>query len=695
MEGTRVWQAGDQGGELEPLLGAWFHDNDEGLLVVEAGSGHVCYFNPRAVDLLGGEDGLLGQSSTLHDILLPSKHYQNRDDDITAELQMADGSWVSRSFKFARVASHYLVRVRPDGAASPPSSHHNFEQIEKLLPLGIFEVDSDLQLVHANGSFYQLLGQAEDELGAGNWLDNVHGADSAALSQQVGQAIKEKGSLDVEVRLVDGQGQQRWVALKLVTMRDGAGELSGMLGVMLDIDARRVAEESVWELAHYDPLTRLLNRNSATLQLHEALKRSRRRGLMALLYLDLDGFKAVNDNLGHGVGDILLQTVANRIRNLLRNEDNFARLGGDEFCVVLEAVGRPVNGVHLAQQIVELVRRPYEIDGRMVRISASIGVATCRLHGERTPQVEEMARDLLRHADMAMYEAKKEGRDRVHLYDPSLDSWHSEQLELMNDLSAAMAQEQFQLSYQPQVDFASGRVVGVEALLAWHHPERGGIPANRFIPLLEETGLIHAMGRWVLERALADYSRTFQHLATGDTPFSLAVNLAPAELSDTELPDVLAQMLVKYRVRPHCLLVEITESGVLADRIQALEVIQSIRALGVGVALDDFGTGHSSLSLLHTLPLTQLKLDRRFIKGLPRDGDGAAMCRTMLALAKSMELETVAEGVESKEQHQFLRELGCELFQGFICSPAVTPEAIVDMAELECGVSLVGTSSSD
>jgi len=420
---------------------------------------------------------------------------------------------------------------------------------------------------------------------------------------------------------------------------------------------RRRAEELVQHLAFHDALTGLANRSLLIDRLSTALAQARRSGqTLAVLFLDLDGLKIVNDTLGHATGDSVLRSVADQLQRLVREADTVAREGGDEFVLLLPAIAEAEDAVEAARRILERLREPTVLEEREFTITGSIGIALYP-HDGAEPEA------LLRSADLAMYRAKERGGNDYQICTPAIHASIVERMDLESDLRRALQEGEFVLHYQPQVDLRTGRVCGVEALLRWQHPERGLVLPAEFIPLAEKTGLIPRLGEWVLRTACAQY-KAWQEAGLRCT--SVAVNVSPRQLQQPDLIDTVAQVLQETGLGASSLRLEITESAVMRDVEMAVNFLRDLRGMGVEISVDDFGTGYSSLSHLKRLPIDEVKIDRSFVQGVPADLDDAAIVTAIIGLAESLNLRVVAEGVETSEQLAFLKEHGCHIMQGYL-----------------------------
>ena len=469
-------------------------------------------------------------------------------------------------------------------------------------------------------------------------------------------------------RCKDGRVVPTWQAISAVTTPDG--HVSHYVSAFSDISQRKEAEEQIRHLAYYDSLTRLPNRRLLIDRLTLALAAgSRRQRHGALLFIDLDHFKVLNDTEGHDVGDLLLVEVARRLRSSVREGDTVARLGGDEFVVMLEDLDEDereaaAQAEAAAEKIRQVTSDPFLLHGREHHTTLSIGIGI--FHDQR-----DSVEDLLKHADVAMYQAKSDGRNAVRFFDPRMQSALEQRATLEGELRRVVSQGELVLFYQPQID-SQHRVLGAEGLLRWRHPTRGLVPPSEFIPLAEETGLIVPIGQWVLETACTQLKVWEADPATRD--LVLAVNVSVRQFRQPDFADQVREVLTKTGANPSRLKLELTESLVVDNVEDTVAKMAALRELGVGFAMDDFGIGYSSLSNLKLLPLDQLKIDRSFVQGVADEGGDAVIVRTIIAMAKSLGLNVIAEGVEEEAQRQFLDNNGCPTFQGYLYSQPVPIE---------------------
>ncbi len=449
--------------------------------------------------------------------------------------------------------------------------------------------------------------------------------------------------------------------------------LVGVFGYRL---ARSIssATRQVAYLAYHDKLTGLHNRSMFVLKLDQGLKDAARHGhRLAVFFVDLDRFKNINDTLGHEAGDHLLKEVSGRFATCLRASDSIARLGGDEFVVMLSGRFDDEHLASVARKILVAVARPIRLCGQEFRVTASVGISVYPGDG-----VDE--RSLMKHADIAMYQAKEDGKNNFAFYRAALNQHSIERLAFESSLRHALDQRHFEVHYQPKVDFRTGSIIGFEALLRWNHADLGQVPPTKFIPVAEETGLIVPLGRWVLETACA------QHVAwreQGRPPLTMAVNLSARQFGDDHLLDDVRRILRDTRMEPSCLEFEITESMLMHDVERSGQVLRAFRDMGIRLSVDDFGTGYSSLANLRQFPIDTIKVDRSFIRDLAENREDKAIADAIIAMGRTLGMTIVAEGVETREQADFLREHGCDQFQGFLFSKAVSPERIAELIDQE------------
>lgn len=457
-----------------------------------------------------------------------------------------------------------------------------------------------------------------------------------------------------------------WISVGAIDDDRGRREYVAMFS---DITARKEDEERIRYQANYDALTGLPNRSLFLDRLGLAMAQARRsQSHVGLMYIDLDDFKLVNDTLGHEVGDTLLQQASLRLRAAVREADTVARLGGDEFTIILQDIARGEDAAGVASQVVESLSRPYVLDGQEAFVGASIGITVY-------PDDAGDTTTMLRNADMAMYRAKAQGRNRYQFFTPEMNAHAVNRMGLKSDLPHALDRKEFSLLFQPVVDLASGTVVAGEALLRWHHPNRGIIRPDEFIALAEETGVIAPLGEWVLAeacRTAAIWNRDSQ------SPVGIAVNVSGRQLRRGRFVEFVSRTLQETGLRAESLTLEIAETAVLGDGTEVIERLNELRSLGVSIAIDDFGTGYSSLGVLRKLPVDTLKIDRSFIGDITTDQGDAALTEAIIALAGRLALNVVAEGVETTAHLEMLEIWGCDRAQGHLFSTPVAADAFLD-----------------
>ena len=548
------------------------------------------------------------------------------------------------------------------------------DQAEEKLALAAKALDSAAEgvvvvqggrILTVNRAFTAITGyQPEDALGKP--LSMLLAESEEAHRDERRRSVLETGVWQGEVlgRRKNGEVYPVWSSISRATY--GPGETL-LVSVFSDISAAKQYESSLQHLAHYDALTQLPNRVLFRERLTDMLARAERHGnVLALLFIDLDRFKPINDTLGHQAGDELLQRVAERLAACVRASDTIARLGGDEFTVLLDELHSPDEAGIVARNILDALERPYILSGQAQYISASIGIACY-------PSDSIEAETLLRQADMAMYRAKQEGRNGYRFFAPEFNLQASERLFMANSLRAALEREELKLVFQPSVNLATGKVTGIEALIRWEHPEKGTILPSRFISLAEESGLIEPIGEWVLREA-AGRARKWKE--AGLFSGRIAVNLSPRQFRRSDLAGRMLAVLAEVGLAPRDLEFEVTEGMVMEHPERAVRVLEELSAAGVSVSIDDFGTGYSSLAYLKRFPVHCLKIDRSFVSGLPEDRSDRSLTRAVVAIAKSLGLSVIAEGVENKAQADFLRWIRCDFAQGHYFSKPLEAEAL-------------------
>lgn len=534
---------------------------------------------------------------------------------------------------------------------------------------GILVADAEARILSVNPAFEAITGYAAKEVLGENPRLLQSGRHSASEYHDLWTALLSVGQWRGELwnRRKNGEIYPQWSTISAV--RDEQGAITHFVGVFSDISNTKAAQERIDFLAHHDALTGLPNRSLLRERLGHALS-TRRRGAQALglLFIDLDRFKTVNDTLGHPAGDELLSEAGRRMSSVLRESDTLARIGGDEFVLLLEAPAGAEDAARVARKLLKVMSAPAEIAGHALVVTASIGISLYPNDGE-DPDI------LIRHADRAMYEAKQQGRNNFQFFAPAMTAGAFERLVMENALRVAVERDELLLHYQPQLDLASGDLRGVEALVRWQHPELGLVPPGRFIVLAEEIGVIADIGSWVLDAVC-------KQLAAWDAAElrvpRASVNLSVKEIEDERLVARLFQTLKRHGLAASRLELEVTESMLMRDAERSCAVLTQLKTLGAAIAVDDFGTGYSSLAYLKRLPLDRLKIDQSFVRDIGCDRNEEAIVRAVVALARSLGLETVAEGVEETHQAAFLEREGCHLAQGYLYAPPLSASELRD-----------------
>jgi diguanylate cyclase (GGDEF)-like protein/PAS domain S-box-containing protein len=561
------------------------------------------------------------------------------------------------------------VTVQRIAEAERWASEERFRAAFVHAPIGMALVGEDGRWLQVNRALCDLLGYTESELLATTWKAVTHPDDLTGPVLQERFANHDDATFHVEKRYLRKDGQVVWALVNFAFVRDDAGRARYAICQILDMTARKALEAELWHLALHDSLTGLPNRALFADRLAYALAQRRRDDLVAVLFLDLDRFKLVNDTLGHDAGDRLLVAAAERLSRCLRQEDTLARFGGDEFAVLLDGLEAPEEATRVAERLTVALREPIFLDGQETFVGVSIGVAFGR-------PVISRPEELLRHADLALYRTKANGRASYTVFDPSMHDQTARILELETDLRHALERGELILHYQPIVDLVSGRIAGTEALVRWQHPTRGLVGPADFIALAEETGLIAPLGAWVLKEACRQAARWQPSTAT-EPPFIVSVNLSARQFRSPDLADDVARVLRETGLPPAALQLELTERVLVEEETAALTVLRALKALGVRLAVDDFGTGYSSLGYLRHLPVDALKIDRSFVRGLETDPGCAAIVDAITALARALTIDVTAEGIETKEQLRQLREAGCAWGQGYLFGAPVPHDAFV------------------
>ncbi|SDF60215.1 MULTISPECIES: EAL domain-containing protein [unclassified Duganella] len=519
----------------------------------------------------------------------------------------------------------------------------------------------DFRIVDANQRAVQMTGSSKQHLCNTTLCKLIPEARENGMLRHLVRVMKVGGMHEQEWQNTMPQLRARWLHQQAVAVQ------GGIVAIVRDISERKLAEERMLHLAHHDILTGLPNRSLIADRLDQTIAQARRNGGAVLVaFIDLDGFKLVNDGLGHNAGDELLKVVAQRMSGCLRSSDTVGRFGGDEFVLLLNEPSSVVDAAPVLERVREAVLQSVSLGGQEVQVSCSIGVAVY-------PNDGGDAGTLLMNADAAMYRAKELGKNNIQFYTREMNASIEEKLVLLEGLRNALDEGQFRLAYQPKVDLHHGRIFGVEALVRWEHPEHGVIGPDRFIPLAEESGMIVALGDWVLRTACAQ-NRAWQD--AGLPPLRISVNVSPRQFEEPRLVERVRHALADSGLAPEWLELEVTEGLIMRDLQQAVAKMAEVKAMGVSLSIDDFGTGYSSLSALKSFPISTLKIDKSFVRDLGRSSGDEAIASSIIGLAHRLKLRVIAEGVETEQQRAFLRENGCDEMQGYLFSRPLPPEQL-------------------
>ena len=579
-----------------------------------------------------------------------------------AHWQLINGYvWVFVSAVLIFVARSQLLSFL-GGSASLKRQREDRERLRQAAAVfdctreGVLVTDRTGAIVHVNRALVEITGYTVEEVLGKRPNMFKSGHHDLEFYQGVFKSLQETGDWHGEIwnRRKNGEIYPQWQTVRAIT--DEKGQLTHYVAVFTDISAIKKSQTDLARLVHHDPLTDLPNRLLFTDRTEQALTSAQRHKTgCALLMIDLDHFKIINDSLGHNVGDLLLKAVSGRLQRVFGKGYTVARLGGDEFAVLIENCSNASRAEVLAQQVLEAMKAAFEITGHQLFVSASVGISVF-------PGDALNAEQLLRNADSALFKAKSAGREGYALYTEELTVHALNRIEVASDLRRALEQQELRVFYQPVHDLQTSRLIGVEALVRWEHPLRGLVPPGEFIPIAERTGLIAEIDAWVLEQAcwqMCQWQSAGVHLSF------VAVNISSRLFARPELYTLVSTVLTDSGLDPALLELEVTESAVMEDSQGALEQMHRLRALGLRLAIDDFGTGFSSLLRLKQLPVQKLKIDQGFVAGLPEDNDDVAIVRAVIALSQSMGLQVHAEGIEHIEQAQFLLDFKCDLGQGY------------------------------
>jgi diguanylate cyclase (GGDEF)-like protein/PAS domain S-box-containing protein len=546
-------------------------------------------------------------------------------------------------------------------------SQGRLAEAQRIARLGNWEWNIVTGELHWSDEVYRIFGLTSPESGVNYeaFLGRVHPDDRQAVLDAVDKALHEHEPYRVEYRILQPDKTERVVHEQGEVTFNADGKPLRMVGTVQDVTEHKQAQERLSYLAYYDTLTGLPNRVMLMERMQQAMAESRRmERLVAVMFLDLDRFKFINDTLGHDIGDALLKMAAERLSALLRPGDTVSRYGGDEFTVVLANVAHVDDVTRIAQKILERFAHPFRVGGRDLFVTSSIGITLY-------PLDDGSVENLLKNADAAMYHAKEHGRNTFQFYTAEMNVRAARRLSIETGLRHALERNELSLHYQPQVDLRSGKLYGMEALLRWHSPEFGSVSPVEFIPLAEEIGLIQPIGEWVLRTACVQ-TRAWHE--AGFPGLRIGVNLSARQFQQKNLVQLIRQALTDSGLEPLHLDLELTESMLMHDMERTVATLTELDALGVALSVDDFGTGYSSLSYLKRFPIDVLKIDRSFVRDITSDPDDAAIATAIIAMAHSLEIKVIAEGVETLEQQEFLKQHNCDGMQGYYFSKPLPAE---------------------
>lgn len=676
-----------------------------GMITLNADDHTILRLNPAAERMFGVQPAdLLGQPITR---LVPERYpHQHRTQTLrrytreqfqgNQEISATTASGETISLELT--VMHYdngnqhniLLLLRDATALHLAQNRHEselqrFRALADLAPLGILRTTGDWETEYTNSRWQDITGMSANELQGLNWTQMLFTEDAEEVLGVMHARLGAGQEFKTECRIqTASQEEPRWTWLQAVPLFDLNGDVNGFLATLQDNSSQHEAEDRLRHMAERDALTGLANRTLFFDRLEHALQRVQRHGSLALLALDLDGFKNINDSLGHDAGDQILVEVSKRLLKCVREEDTVARVGGDEFYILLEGLTDASVAAHVSDKILQILTEPFMLNQQELFVTTSIGICFAVAGQHNT------VKSLLKQADLALYRAKDAGRNNYQYYSPDLEKASRKKLELGNSLHRALGRAEFEVYYQAQARVSNNRVVGFEALLRWQHPTKGILPPDEFIPLLEETGLILPVSRWLFHVSFQQLRKWIDNGLVAEDCI-MAVNISPRMFRDRTLVDYIASAVSDARLKGSNIEIEITETALIQEHLRTRENLLRLRETGVRIALDDFGTGYSSLSYLKKYPIDKIKIDRAFVKDILVDNDDAAITQAVLALARSLRMEVTAEGVEDEQVLMRLREWDCDTYQGFLLNAPTNDqemEIIVNALESQTGVKI-------
>jgi diguanylate cyclase (GGDEF)-like protein/PAS domain S-box-containing protein len=666
----------------------------------DSDNNHLLYFSPQATDIFGySPDELIARSVNWLDDIHPDDRERVWQEHLTTN---ATGTRYDVEYRFRTRERGYLwvrdiaeaiegdnertwhgiiidISAQKQAEQNVRDLQLRYQSLVEQLPMAIYTLSGDAVQtpLYMSPQYERMFGFPIDE-----WRRNpaitrsrIHPDDLERVIAAVTAATTSGGPLELEYRILARDDRVVWVRDVATLVRDDEGTPRYWQGFILDISEQKVTEEFLLHQAFHDSLTGLPNRALLMDRVAHALARSQRSGAtVALLFIDLDNFKVVNDSLGHDAGDQLLAIVAQRLATCVRPGDTVARLGGDEFTILLEDVDSADEAEAISQRVTEQSMTSVEIDGQEIQVTASIGIAL-------SSPAASFASDLLRNADIAMYEAKRQGKARYITFTPAMVVRAHARLGMEIELRQALERDELSVFYQPILDLAANRVTAVEALVRWRHPERGVVLPEQFIALAEETGQIVALGEWVLRESCRQVVEW--DMADATRGLTISVNLSPRQFLSSDFPGTVAAILHDTGLPPERLKLEITEGMLMDDSDGTMATFAALRDLGVAIAVDDFGTGYSSLAYLKRYPIDTLKIDRGFIRRLGENAEDAAIVDAVIAFARSLNLRVTAEGIETLQQLDYLRDRNCHEGQGYLFARPIPATALTDFLRVQ------------
>lgn len=566
-------------------------------------------------------------------------------------------------------------------------SEQRLKEAQQIASLGHWEWYLENNTLFWSDEVFKIFGlSSKNEITFTDFINSVHPEDRKPLQQAINQVVDKNETLNIEHRIVLPNGSERVVHQLGKPNYDTKGHSFRMTGTVWDISERRQTEDKIKQLAFYDNLTGLSNRTLFKENANRALQNAERtKSKVALIFLDLDGFKEINDTLGHDAGDELLKIIADHLKKSIRPGDlmthsqveshstsSVSRFGGDEFAILLTQINDNIDAAKVAERVLVNLSKPTVIADHDVIVTGSLGIS---IYPDDSTEIES----LIKYADTAMYHAKKQGKNNFQFFTPAMTEEAVKNFRLLSALKKAIHNEELEVYYQPQINFKTGEIIGLEALLRWHHKELGSIPPEQFIVIAEHNGLIISLGDWVFETVFAQMQ---QWLSQGMEAISIAINVSSKQFKQPDFVEHLAQIIQKHQLEPNLIVLELTESVIMEDADETIQKMNKIRKLGCHLSVDDFGTGYSSLKYLKWMPLSYIKIDKSFISEITGIGIDLTIARSITALAECLEFKTVIEGVETKEQLKALQKMSSDQLQGFLISPPLPAKAIPDFIEL-------------